>query len=236
MESECPLTIGMTTATQNRTVQKIPVWKKILVFPITLLIRLWLRTLRIEADRAQFETINRDQDGYTFALWHNRLMVSSEIRNRFLYRREVGAMVSASKDGAWLSLLFEQLGIFAIRGSTSFRGRQAFREMLVHQENRILAVTPDGPRGPIYQFQRGVSVLSRQAKTPLVLMGVRYCSYWELSSWDRFRIPKPFSKVVIQLHVVRPEDIVWKNDDPELTFRRTLLEVSGETYEVTKAQ
>ncbi len=218
----------MSVPTPNRTIQKIPFWKQLLVFPITLFIRIWLRTLRLELDEDLFNKCNSDSSGYTFALWHNRLMVAPKIRRLGLARRQVGGLISASRDGAWLTLLFGQLGIFAIRGSTSYRGRQAFRELLIHQRKGIVALTPDGPRGPLYSFQRGVSELSRRARTPLALMGVCYHSFWQLSSWDQFRLPKPFSRVTVRLRIIPNDDPLWELAEPESEFRRILLELSGE--------
>ena len=62
-----------------------------------------------------------------------------------------------------------------------------------------LAITPDGPRGPCYTVQDGVISLAQLTGLPIVPVTYHLTSRLRLRSWDRFQIPLPFTKCVMQL-------------------------------------
>jgi lysophospholipid acyltransferase (LPLAT)-like uncharacterized protein len=62
-------------------------------------------------------------------------------------------------------------------------------------EGAFVAITPDGPRGPVYKFKRGTAMVAKATKTNLVLVAIKYNHYFTLPTWDRFKIPYPFSKI-----------------------------------------
>lgn len=64
-----------------------------------------------------------------------------------------------------------------------------------------MAIVPDGPRGPCYRFQPGAIRLAMETGTPIVPVTWRAARCWRLKSWDRFMIPKPFSRVEAKLGV-----------------------------------
>ena len=137
-----------------------------------------------------------------FCIWHNRLPLSLELyrlRVRGLDQaRRMAAMVSASKDGGLLASVLKYNGIQPVRGSTSRRGRQALLELTTWAERGYdLAITPDGPRGPCYVVQDGVTSLAQLTGLPVI--PVSYNVSWKirLKSWDRFQIPLLFAKCVV---------------------------------------
>jgi lysophospholipid acyltransferase (LPLAT)-like uncharacterized protein len=65
------------------------------------------------------------------------------------------------------------------------------------QDGVEVAVTPDGPRGPAHSFAPGAVIAAHRASAPIVTIGVSAARSWRLRSWDRFLIPKPFSRVTI---------------------------------------
>src|SRR4029077_17081604 len=133
-----------------------------------------------------------------FCVWHNRLALS--MRAYFGYAkkrtRRVGmaAMVSASRDGGFLTAIWEASHAQPVRGSSSRRGPQALLELTTWAERGYdLAITPDGPRGPCYEVQEGIMSLAQL--TGLPILPVSYSLSWKIraGSWDRFQIPLPFS-------------------------------------------
>jgi lysophospholipid acyltransferase (LPLAT)-like uncharacterized protein len=107
----------------------------------------------------------------------------------------LAAMVSASKDGGFLSGILECFTVQPVRGSSSRRGPQALLELTTWAERGYdLAITPDGPRGPRYVVQEGVMSLAQLTGLPIV--PVSYSVNWKirLKSWDRFQIPLPFAR------------------------------------------
>jgi hypothetical protein len=134
-----------------------------------------------------------------FCLWHNRL--ASCIKALDVHRRPhnsgagMVALVSASKDGAFLSRTLEWFGVQPVRGSSSRRGAQALRELTTWAERGYdLTITPDGPRGPCYQIQDGITSLAQLTGLPIVPAALNLNWKISLKSWDRFQIPLPFAR------------------------------------------
>jgi len=171
-------------------------WKRLLLWPLGLLLRAWGATLRFEisaADRAAFERSDRP---IAFVLWHNRLFLSPQFYRRFRGGRPVYGLVSASKDGAWLAALYSTVGMGAVRGSSSRLGREG-AEGLVEalRAGHDVGITPDGPLGPCYKLKPGALVVARRAEAPILIVGAQFFSAWRLRSWDRFYVPRPFSRI-----------------------------------------
>lgn len=139
-----------------------------------------------------------------FVIWHNRLALCLIIHQRYVRAatqtdRRMAALVSASRDGGLLARVLELFGVIPIRGSSSRRGGPALRELVgAARAGHDLALTPDGPRGPVYQMQPGVIAAAQLTGLPIV--PVCYRLSWKkcLRSWDRFQIPLPFSRCAVE--------------------------------------
>ncbi len=134
-----------------------------------------------------------------FCIWHNRL--ASCIKVLDVHRRPhnagagMAALVSASKDGAFLSRILQWFRVQPVRGSSSRRGAQAMLEMTTWSERGYdLTITPDGPRGPCYEIQDGITSLAQLTGLPIV--PVSFNLNWKIcvKSWDKFQIPLPFAR------------------------------------------
>lgn len=160
--------------------------------------RFWCRTLRYEVvDRAGFWG-GAKAGPFLFAVWHNRIFALPYIWwQRFGDQRPMAVLTSASNDGAALSHAMRVFHMSAIRGSTSRRAVAALVGMKrVLLEGADVTVTPDGPRGPRYQLQGGLLKTAQATKTKIVPVFVTFSDAWRLrKTWDRFAIPKPFSRV-----------------------------------------
>ena len=134
-----------------------------------------------------------------YCVWHNRLALCIPIYRKFatprIRTKGVAAMVSASRDGGFLTAILECFSVQPVRGSSSRRGPQALLELTTWAERGYdLAITPDGPRGPCYVVQPGI--LSIAQLTGLPILPFSYHLSWKirLKSWDGFQIPLPFSR------------------------------------------
>jgi lysophospholipid acyltransferase (LPLAT)-like uncharacterized protein len=160
------------------------------------LFRLWAKTLRLQLeDPHNGVALVRDRP-VIFAIWHNRLLMLPPPFDRwFPTRRSIG-LISASRDGDLVSLLIERSGYGTIRGSTSRKGVIALRQLVdaLAAGSNVL-FTPDGPRGPVYEVSPGVIFVAQKSDAPIVPLHMEYSSCWRLKSWDRFCVPRPFSKV-----------------------------------------
>lgn len=170
---------------------------------MALLLKLWGRSLRFETTPADLRAFTKNDEPVAIVLWHNRLFLSAEIVRRYRQGRPAHALVSASQDGAWLSAFFSLAGMRTVRGSSSRLGREAATALVeVLRSGHDIGITPDGPRGPCYDFKPGALIVTRRTRTPLLLIGAEFESAWQLRSWDRFYLPKPFSRVRMRCHHV----------------------------------
>jgi lysophospholipid acyltransferase (LPLAT)-like uncharacterized protein len=88
-----------------------------------------------------------------------------------------------------------------------------------------VCLTPDGPRGPRYRIQPGFIKLAQATGAPIIPIHVRFSSAWRLKTWDRFVIPKPFSKVevVFARAITVPASVDGPGFDRKLSEIETLM-------------
>ncbi|XHR28091.1 MAG: lysophospholipid acyltransferase family protein [Chthoniobacteraceae bacterium] len=175
---------------------------------VVFLVRALALTLRWRVDdRCGFSTRSHPIVG---VFWHNRLLMVPIFYKRFSGGRKGYGLTSPSKDGSIVAGVMERFNIGNVRGSSSRRGATAMREMAaVMEAGHDIAITPDGPKGPRYCFHPGALKLAQLSGVPLVLVHIDYSRYWEVKSWDGFRIPKPFARVDVvfgQMHWI-PADL-----------------------------
>jgi len=186
------------------------------------LIRLIGVTLRLEIKGWQ-ERFANDEEKFIHVLWHNQVFSSPYIWRKIYPKRRCVVLTSASKDGAALASAMKVFKVESVRGSSSRRGAAALIALKrAAKDGADLVVTPDGPRGPRYGLQAGVIKLAQTTGLPMIPMQFRYHSCWTLKTWDRFRIPKPFSKVTLELRDVL--DVPRKLAEDEFEAKRAELE------------
>jgi lysophospholipid acyltransferase (LPLAT)-like uncharacterized protein len=143
-----------------------------------------------------------------YVFWHRNLLPLL-IQHRYT---DGVVMISSSKDGQLVAGPAQVLGYTTARGSTTRGGGEAFREMLKLAKNHVVAITPDGPKGPAEQMTDGALYLALLSGSPIVPIGVDIKSEWLVNSWDKFRIPKPFS--TIELYYGEPTYVKDKEEIP----------------------
>ena len=160
------------------------------------LYRLWARTLRLQVeDPNAVVALVRDRP-VIFAIWHNRLLMLPRVFDPCFPTRQSYGLISASRDGDLIASFIERSGYGTIRGSSSRKGVIALRQLVdtLAADGNVL-VTPDGPRGPVYQVSQGVVFLAQKSGAPVVPIHMEYSKCWRLKSWDRFVVPWPFAKL-----------------------------------------
>ena len=171
------------------------------------LLQIWARTLRYEIDDRLGAVGRPVKENYIGVLWHNRLLIFPFVLRRFFPNRRGAALISASRDGDLLADAIKRFDFDVVRGSSSRLGASAILQLTdVLASGRDVVITPDGPRGPAYELGPGIIFLAQKSGAPVVPVNMEYSSYWRLKSWDRFILPRPFSKVRViigQSHHVR---------------------------------
>jgi lysophospholipid acyltransferase (LPLAT)-like uncharacterized protein len=164
-----------------------------------------------------------------YILWHNRFFCVPPAWNRICYgHRKTVALTSASHDGDMVARAMAVFGLGSVRGSTSRRGVAALVGLKrALREGFDICVTPDGPRGPRYRLQPGIIKLAESTGAPIVPIHVRFASAWRLKTWDRFVIPKPFSRVevIFAQAVTLPQDMdETRFENERLSLEKILIE------------
>jgi lysophospholipid acyltransferase (LPLAT)-like uncharacterized protein len=144
--------------------------------------------------------------------------------------KKASAVVSLSKDGEILSTLLAKMGFSLIRGSSSRNGKEVLAELVETANKSYLLLTPDGPRGPIYEFKAGAAVAAFRTGKPLYLFGVKINKYIKFNkSWDKFRFPLPFTKITLDIRgPIYLNSNLSKEEISEkiINFQETLKEIS----------
>ena len=160
------------------------------------LLQLLGRTLRYEIDDRAGIVGRPVTQNYIGALWHNRLLVFPLVLRRFFPQRHGAALISASRDGDLLTDAVQRFGYDVVRGSSSRLGASAILQLgEVLASGGDVVITPDGPRGPVYELGPGIIFLAQKTSASVVPVNMEYSSCWRIKSWDRFIVPRPFAKV-----------------------------------------
>jgi lysophospholipid acyltransferase (LPLAT)-like uncharacterized protein len=156
-------------------------------------LRLWLGTLSYRyrplgpnVDPKRPECRGR----YIYAFWHEGLLLPA-----YHYgRTRVHVLISEHADGQLIAEVCRHLGFPTVRGSPKRGAVKATRQMVKLAQTAHLAITPDGPRGPRREVQPGLVYLAARTSLPIVPAGFAYDRPWRARSWDRFAMPRPWSR------------------------------------------
>ena len=165
--------------------------------------------------------------GFILAVWHGRTLMPVH------YCRGMGiwAITSLSRDGELQTNIVSRFGYRTIRGST---GRGAIKAALAAckrlEEGGILAITPDGPKGPQHEVQPGIIFMAQRAGCPIIPIGVGARPRRLMKAWDEYLLPLPFAKCAL----VFGEPLTIDKDEPIEPYQESLKEALGEVQ--TQAQ
>ena len=183
---------------------------------LRLTIRLLTATYRIEAviGATHIDPFIRDNKICTPCYWHQQHILCASLIRQWIRRGfKASFLISASVDGEVPERLARAWGAEVIRGSanqSSKSGALALRDMQrMMKRGYSVVTTADGPQGPIYEFKPGAILTSRIGDAPIIPIACAASRAWYLNRWDKFIIPKPFSRVVLAVGepYVVPRDV-----------------------------
>lgn len=199
-----------------------------------MLFRIYLFTVRLKVvNRTQAEAKAAETGkGYILCSWHCNILIVV----RTHHHRKMCALLSAHRDADPLEALLKPAGTHIVRGSTARGGIRAMRELVnAARRGYNFMIAVDGPRGPRHEVQIGAVFLAQKTGCPLMPAGIAWRRYWELKTWDRFRIPKPFTRAVGVCGdpiVVPPELDNQGREEYRQTLQRALEECEAEAERV----
>jgi lysophospholipid acyltransferase (LPLAT)-like uncharacterized protein len=167
------------------------------------------------------EQFRRRKEGVVFVSWHGQLLPLVH------YHRNEGIVVLVSEhaDGEYITQVILRHGFRAARGSSTRGAVKGLKGIVrASRGGRDLAFTPDGPKGPRHEFKWGALVAAQLTGHPVIPLAVGADRAWYLKSWDRFMIPKPFSRIRIRYGAPR-----WvPRDADQDTLQGIALEIESE--------
>ncbi|NNC23235.1 lysophospholipid acyltransferase family protein [Salinisphaera sp. USBA-960] len=151
--------------------------------------------------------------------WHREL--APAVSHLLAQRRnglQPGFLVSPSRDGEFAARVVTRLGGEAIRGSANRTGARALRDLYQTLQAGVTPlIHPDGPSGPALEAKSGAARLAQLTGFPLLPLRCRADRYWQLNTWDRLIIPKPFARIEFEvaqpIAVGRHDDLDTKTDE-----------------------
>ncbi len=164
-----------------------------------------------------------------WSVWHNKLLAPII----HLGGKNVGVVISQSKDGEMISRVFDNFGFTSLRGSSSRGGANAMRGILRHAKNgHSVGFTPDGPRGPRYEVQPGIAFTAQRTGLRVLPIGISSTSKKVYASWDRFQMPYPFSTILFNygkpLSFTKSDAV----EDIQEAIKAALIEVNTRADEI----
>lgn len=136
-----------------------------------------------------------EKETYVCGFWHNKLVTALFCLDEL---GKKAGLASPSKDGELIAVPLEMMGYKMVRGSS---GRDSIKSVVkmikLVKEGYSLGTPLDGPKGPAFKAKKGMIYIAQKTGKPFVCLGGAYSKKWVFSkTWDKFQLPKPFSKVV----------------------------------------
>jgi lysophospholipid acyltransferase (LPLAT)-like uncharacterized protein len=185
--------------------------------------------LKIVDQRNERDVLEKD-GSIIYASWHQRFFPGITF---FATRRPIAILISKSRDGEFIARVVNILGWLAVRGSSSRGGSEGLNRLkeLSRKGYRIGHIV-DGPKGPFGVVKPGLLRIAQVSGMAIVPTITSSEKRWSFNSWDRFMVPKPFSRVVIRFGegVYVPEGI---SEDEFLEKTRLVEDAMRKLYEDT---
>lgn len=154
-----------------------------------------------------------------FVFWHGQMLPLVNLH------RNQGSVVLVSEhaDGEYITQILRRYGFGTVRGSSTRGAVKGLKGMIrAARRGRDLALTPDGPQGPRFRFKAGALMVAQVTGLPIIPVATGATAAWWMSSWDRFMLPKPFSRVNVEYGA--PHVIPRCATEDELLSRAAALE------------
>jgi lysophospholipid acyltransferase (LPLAT)-like uncharacterized protein len=213
-------------------VHQLGFFEKALLWILSLFARLYYLSLRYRAHEGELAALADCSVPSVLVIWHNRILLSPKMRWKYRPTRRIYAAISSSRDGSLISAFIGMLGIRSRRGSSSRRASAVALELMqCLKQGHDIAITPDGPRGPLYSFHEGAAALARMANAPVILLQANPRHALRFNSWDGFYLPAPFSVVEMRGRRFTRAELPKDRAECAEFLRKAMLEMTSDLPE-----
>lgn len=179
---------------------------------------LFIRFLSLTNKKEFMAPENLGEEPFVMACWHGELLMIPYAYIRYKKNPHVKLLISEHFDGNLIAKTLNFFGFETIRGSSTRGGIKALLQSIKELKSGYdIGITPDGPKGPRHEISDGIIVMAQKAKVKIALVEIKPSAYWQLNSWDKFIISKPFG--IIRYYISDLIDI----SELELEEARKLL-------------
>lgn len=222
-----PETAPAHNALRRGPVHELSPLQKITFWPAAWALNTYYRTLRFEvSDEAK--VILADPTPSVIVGWHNRSLIFPAVMTLRPPNR-VHTIISASRLAAWEAAYFEHRKLPVIRGSSTrggvFAAKMALKAL---SRGEDVAISPDGPSGPLYCVQVGAVAIARKANVPIIITGFNQPKAWRLKTWDKHLVPYPFQTIQLKIRMISAETLRAEPSDKSASelIRQALVEAN----------
>jgi lysophospholipid acyltransferase (LPLAT)-like uncharacterized protein len=203
---------------------KKKIFKYLQINVVPFVMQLFVRLIYLTNKKTFHYPENLNDDSYIILFWHGDLLMQPLHYAHFRPNGYMKAIISEHRDGETIRKIVKYLGTGSFDGSSTRGGVKALIGAMkaIKNKDADVAITPDGPKGPIYSIADGAVAISQKTKTKILPFSSIPSSYWQMKSWDKFIIPKPFG--TINFYIGEPFEInnLKSEDAKELIFNKLM--------------
>jgi len=156
----------------------------------------FIRVLYLTCKKKFHLPIARPKAPFLVAFWHGEILMNPFLYKKMIKDVKMSLMISDHFDGEMIAKSMSYFGFDTIRGSSTRGGIKALKESFKKIDlGHCIAITPDGPKGPRHSVADGIVSIAQKKELEIVTFNYTASSFWEMKSWDKFMIPKPFSTI-----------------------------------------
>jgi len=198
------------------------VTRKILLYIVPFFGYALIRLIYLTCKKEFHISSNIPKEPFVGVLWHGEMLMQLFMYKKFRKKVKTVIMISEHFDGEVISKILKLYGFGSVRGSSSKGSIKVLKEAFSAIDNGYdLAITPDGPRGPYHSLADGVVLIAQRKNMKIIATRYKASKYWQLNSWDKFIIPKPFSTLYFYASEPFAIDGLSKDEAKEL-IKKTL--------------
>lgn len=128
-----------------------------------------------------------------FACWHGELLMLPYLYKHYRKNPHAKVLISPHFDGKLIAKTVKYFGLDTLAGSSDKNpARVLIQAIKTLKDGYDIGITPDGPKGPRHEVANGIIVMAQKTQAKILVLSVKPTSYWQVNSWDKFIIPKPF--------------------------------------------
>jgi lysophospholipid acyltransferase (LPLAT)-like uncharacterized protein len=163
------------------------------------------------------------EEQHVCVCWHGELLMSPQAYRKIHKKQPASAIISSHFDGSLIAGTLSLLHIRPLRGSTKKGARQALLQAFKSiKSGEEVLITPDGPRGPRHLMSDGAIGIALKSDLPIFVMNYQPSAYWQLKSWDKFIVPKPFGTIDFYMQSLSLKGMTF--EEAKVFLREKMLE------------